>query len=223
MNRALPSSQRDDGMSEFLAPIWETIFKIATWSALIFGGVSITSAFVSAWLGWEITDATQKQANTQIADAQSKGEIARAEAAKANERALQVQLLLNAEIKKNAWRRLTAGQHDDISAAVRSIPPIRLTVAFDGNDPEASVFAAELIKSFEDGGAIANPQPSAVFVGNMPLFGLVLQARPDFDAREIERAISGAAPVEKSESLKNFPAQNRADIFLYVGHKPQAF
>lgn len=210
-------------MSEFLAPIWETVFKVATWSALIFGGVSIASAFISAWVGWAITDATQKEASRQIADAQSKGDVARAEAAKANEHALQIQLLLNAEIKKNAWRRLTGRQHDEISTAVRRVQPVRLTVAFDGNDPEASVFAADLIKSFEHGGAIVNAQPSAVFVGQMPLFGLVLQARPDFDAEEIERAISDAAPVQKNESLKSFPAQSNTDIFLYVGHKPQAF
>jgi hypothetical protein len=210
-------------MSQFLAPVWETVFKVATWSALIFGGVSIASAFISAWVGWEITDATQKEANRQIADAQSKGDVARAEAAKANEHALQIQLLLNAEIKKHAWRRLTKAQHDEISAAVRQAQPAKVAVSFDGNDPEASVFAADLMRSIEDGGAMVNPQPSAVFVGNMPLFGLVLQGRPDFDAGGIERAISDAAPVAKNESLKAFPAQSHADIFLYVGHKPQAF
>jgi hypothetical protein len=106
-------------MSGFLAPIWETVFKVATWLAMIFGGIGVVSAFVSAWLGWEITDATQKEANVQIADARSKSDIAQAEAAKANERALQIQLQLNAEIKRNEWRRLTKDQYDAISAAVR--------------------------------------------------------------------------------------------------------
>jgi hypothetical protein len=210
-------------MSGFLEPIWETVFRIATWSALIFGAVGIASAFVSAWVGWEITDATQKEANKQIVEARSRGEVAQAEAAKANKRALEIQLLLNAEIKKTAWRRLTKEQHDKIADAVKRALPAKISVTFDGNDPEASVFAADLIKSCEDGGAIVNPQPSAVFVGQMPLFGLTLQALPDFDAAEIAGAISDAAPVGENERLKGFPAQNHVDIFLYVGHKPQAF
>jgi hypothetical protein len=53
-------------MPGFLEPIWETIFRVATWSALIFGALSIGSAFVSAWVGWEITDATQKDADARI-------------------------------------------------------------------------------------------------------------------------------------------------------------
>jgi hypothetical protein len=53
-------------MPGFLEPIWETIFRVATWSALIFGALSIGSAFVSAWVGWEITDATQKDADKKI-------------------------------------------------------------------------------------------------------------------------------------------------------------
>ena len=55
-------------MPGFLEPIWETVFRIATWSALIFGTLSIGSAFVSAWVGWEITDATQKAADKTIRD-----------------------------------------------------------------------------------------------------------------------------------------------------------
>ena len=56
----------EPGMPGFLEPIWETVFKVATWSALIFGALSIGSAFVSAWVGWEITDATQKDADKKI-------------------------------------------------------------------------------------------------------------------------------------------------------------
>jgi hypothetical protein len=98
-----------------------------------------------------------------------------------------------------------------------------VTVTFDGNDPEASTFAADLIKSFEDGGAVVIPQSSAVFVGQMPLFGLFLQAALDFNAGPIEHALSRIAPIKKNESLKSFPDQNQSSLFLYVGHKSQPF
>lgn len=140
-----------------------------------------------------------------------------------NLQSAKTQMQLENEVRKNAGRRLSREQRDDIAAAARRQPPIRFTVAFDGNDPEASAFAADLIKSFEDGGAVVSPQPSAVFIGQMPIFGLMIQVSQNFDAIKIESAISSVAPLAQSESLKSFPTQSRADIFLYVGHKPQPF
>jgi hypothetical protein len=74
-------------MPGFLEPIWETIFRVATWSALIFGALSIGSAFVSAWVGWEITDATQKDADTRIKAADVRIADAMVHAAEANQKA----------------------------------------------------------------------------------------------------------------------------------------
>jgi hypothetical protein len=118
-------------------------------------------------------------------------------------------------------RHIDKKQHDQIAAAVRREPPIKFTVAFDGNDPEASVFAEDLIRSFEDGGAVVIRQPSAVFIDQRPLFGLLLQAAQGFDTAKIESDVSNAAPVGKNESLRNIQAQGRSDVLLYVGHKPQ--
>jgi hypothetical protein len=136
-----------------------------------------------------------------------------------NLQSAKMQTELEDEVKKNAARRLNKEQHDEIAGAVRRQPPIRVTVGFDGNDAEASAFAADLITSLDDGGAIVFPQPSAVFIGQMPVFGLLIQPSQTFDATAIESAISTAVPIGKSDSLKSFPAQSRADIFLYVGHK----
>jgi hypothetical protein len=63
---AAANAQKEPGMPGFLEPIWEAVFRLATWAALIFGALSIGSAFVSAWVGWEITDATQKDADKKI-------------------------------------------------------------------------------------------------------------------------------------------------------------
>jgi hypothetical protein len=74
-------------MPGFLEPIWETVFRLATWAALIFGALSIGSAFVSAWVGWEITDATQKDADSRIKAADVRIAEATARAAEANQKA----------------------------------------------------------------------------------------------------------------------------------------
>lgn len=47
-------------------PFWDTVFRWATISALAFGGVGVASAFVSAWVGYQITDATQKDADKRL-------------------------------------------------------------------------------------------------------------------------------------------------------------
>ena len=167
-------------------------------------GLPILGAVLGGLWGWGAFTVSNRIGNLQSAEM------------------LTIQKRLNNEVKKHAGRRLSKEQHDEIAAAVRREPPIRVTVAFDGNDPEASVFAADLISSFEGGGAVVNPQPSAVFIAQMPVSGLLLEASQGFDATKIESAISSAASVGKSESLKNFPAHSRADIYLYVGHKPQA-
>src|ERR1700720_1718654 len=66
-------------MWSFTSPPWATIFKWATIGAAAFGGIGVLAAFVSAWVGYQITDATQREANEQIANA-------RADAARAMER-----------------------------------------------------------------------------------------------------------------------------------------
>jgi hypothetical protein len=84
-------------MPGFLEPIWEMVFRIATWSALIFGTLSIGSAFVSAWVGWEITDATQKAADKTIRDSADAIKAADVRIAEATARAAEANLKAETE------------------------------------------------------------------------------------------------------------------------------
>lgn len=66
-------------MLSFTDPVWDFVFKMSTGGAAVFGTVSVVCAFVSAIVGYQITDATQREASTKI-------EQARAETQKAVER-----------------------------------------------------------------------------------------------------------------------------------------
>jgi hypothetical protein len=225
----VPKNQTDSELSPVSAALleWAEYWYPISWKGLLVSGgltaLAAIATIVFLLLQWLATNIREQHSEWRTSVLELKTTEAKAELAKAKENTAKIELVLNDEVKKNAWRRLSKEQHDEIAAAIRREPPVRLTVAFDGNDPEASVFAADLIRSFEDGGAFVNLKPSAVFIGQMPVFGLLLQASPDFDAAKVESAVSSAAPLGKSESLTSFPAQSRADIFLYVGHKPQAF
>jgi hypothetical protein len=59
-------------------PFWETVFRWATISAFVLGGFTATAAFVSAWVGYELSDIVQKDADRRISEAKM-------EAARANE------------------------------------------------------------------------------------------------------------------------------------------
>lgn len=123
-------------MPGFLAPIWETVFKLATWSALIFGSFSILSAFVSAWVGWQITDATQKDADTRIKAADVRIAEATTRAAEANQKAEEEKLARVKIEERIAWRKLDAGQANQVLSVAKqySGQEYALTVSA---DPEA--------------------------------------------------------------------------------------
>jgi hypothetical protein len=120
---ATTNSQKDAGMPGFLEPIWEIIFRIATWSALIFGALSIGSAFVSAWVGWEITDATQKDADRKIKAADERIADAQERAAKATERTAELELSLAREVAARQPRSISPEQR---AAIVEMLKPDRI-------------------------------------------------------------------------------------------------
>jgi hypothetical protein len=197
------------------------------------GGLALSA--LSAYVLYRVADVAQKdlvaetsRAATELTAAQadiekSRAEIAQANegAAKANESALKLQLLLNDEIRKNAWRRLSKEQHDVIAEAVSRALPLKVSMGFDGNDPEASMYASDLIKAFEDGGATVHPQPSAMFIGQLPVSGMIFAETQGFDSSAVQAAFTSAnIPFTPNPS---FRGETWASISLYVGHKPQAF
>src|ERR1700730_12742802 len=142
------SHQKRDGMWSFTDPFWETVFKWATIIAALSGGVGIAAAFVSAWVGYKINDAVQREADRKIAEAQ-------AQSTQAEQERLKTQL---------AWRRITAEQHNAIVRSLRA-HPATILVGHASNDPEATVYAEDIAKTFRDAGWVVN---RSVFIGPQP-------------------------------------------------------
>ena len=56
----------NEGKVSFVSP---TVFIVATWIAAICGGIGIAAAFVSAIVGYQLTETSLQEANVKIADA----------------------------------------------------------------------------------------------------------------------------------------------------------
>jgi hypothetical protein len=103
-------------------PFWETVFRWATISAFVFGGFTATAAFISAWVGYELSDIVQKDADKRIAEAKS-------EAARANE---------SSERLRNDTARLQA---DNLSLQTVLLPRSVGLIGFDGPPKATEWFA----------------------------------------------------------------------------------
>jgi hypothetical protein len=138
-------------------PFWETVFRWATLVAAGAGGISITAAFVSAWVGYEITGATQRAADQRIALAQEQASKADERAALANERAARLMQIAS-------WRHLTAEQTDAISRTAK-LHPIRIGIAYTATDPESASYAWAIENAFKLGGCNVDTPIADVDVG----------------------------------------------------------
>jgi hypothetical protein len=140
-------------------PFWETVFRWSTIAAFVMGGLGATCAFISAWVGYELSDISQQEANKQILESQTRIEEARANAAAAGEsaaaakeRTAQVELALEKEHVERlrleaavSPRRFTADNAKVLQSELAGkIAPICL-VSYGGAEPTSYadlIFAA---------------------------------------------------------------------------------
>jgi hypothetical protein len=115
-------------MWSFTDPLWEAVFKWATVAAAVFGGIGIAAAFVSAWVGYKITDATQKEADKNIAEARAETERAKLE-----------QERIKAAL---AWRTLTPEMTAKLTENL-SKSPSNVNIRYTDGDPEALFLAIQ--------------------------------------------------------------------------------
>jgi hypothetical protein len=136
-------------MPGFLEPIWETIFRVATWSALIFGAFSIGSAFVSAWVGWEITDATQKDADHKIKAADERIKNADLRIAEFNARAKEAEFKLEELRRQVAPRSL---KRDVLIKILEGQPKAPTEIMYLRDDAESFELAQQIALAMEAAG-----------------------------------------------------------------------
>jgi hypothetical protein len=136
-------------------------FLVVTWIAAIFGGIGIAAAFLSAIIGYRLTEDALLEANTKISEARieadAKIEVAReeakvavekaqADAAAANARALEAQLALE---KFKQPRVFSDEQRDRLRSKLEAFGKTRFDAAVIPGDPEALIFVSHITATLE--------------------------------------------------------------------------
>jgi hypothetical protein len=198
----------------------ENILRWSNYFYLVALGIAaVSSALIyqySAKLSRENDERLQRYqsaAQIQIANAQTAGDQARADAARANERTSTLELAtaeavkeqerlreansrLQLELQKFASRRLTQEQGAAISTALRGSPCSIAMISL--GDMEASVFAADILAAL----TAATCQVQRSFAGQMspPSYGLIV-AEPGGREGQLTRALIGAGLAVQSSDV----------------------
>jgi hypothetical protein len=168
----------------FSLPFWQSVFFWATVIAAIASGIGVTAAFVSAMVGYQISDMVQSEADQRIADAHERASALEKEAADAR---------LETERLKQvvAWRFIspeTASKLKEILAA----KPGNVNLRYIDGDPEALFLAIQFSKILTDSNWQVAPGSRKV---NAIIFGIILPDPSSHEMKVLRDAFSAAKIV----------------------------
>jgi hypothetical protein len=221
---------------------WQSVFFWSTVTAGVFGGISVTAAFVSAMVGYQISDIVQADADRRIEEAKSKGDEARAEASKANAEvaraneaiatenarasamendAAQARLEQERLKAQLAWRVLPPQIANSLERQL-SQKPGKINIEHVANDTEALYLAIQIANVF--GKAGWQTGMALVTIAATVAFGLWV---PDSQSPLTQEVRSALASVGIGFSTGTLPAAGMAfgnsvagAPTLFVGSKP---
>lgn len=176
---------------------------IANIALVVFGALTACATFVA----FKSNSAMQRYADAETARAQ-------ADAAKANERAAELELETEQLREKIAWRRLTPEQVSLLTKSFRDFP-FPITVADLQGDPESTTYGEDITAALKRAG-IAVKQEDLVYAGGPPPSGLLVSRTPDGNGDRIATLLNEA----------DVPVAGRSDstsLLIIVGTKPRQF
>jgi hypothetical protein len=187
----------------------QSIFVASTVVAAVFGGIGIAATFVSAIVGYQLTELSGQQAAVEI-------ERARADAAQANRDAATAQFHTEQLRRRLVWRMLDASQEAKIADALHAYSSQQFSVAvYDHADDEAENLGREIQESLEAAGWKYQPIPVAVPQGT----GLHL-AWANSSGKLIESPMRAVERVFKEVGI---PIDTFSSTDVYEGKGPLLF
>jgi hypothetical protein len=212
-----------------------SVFIAATWVAAIFGGIGIGAAFVSAIVGYQLTEESLAEANRRIAEANAQAEQARGAAAEANARALEAQLALE---KFKQPRLLSENKMREMADKLNHFAGTRFDASASAGDTEAVIFLSHIAATLEMAGwkwIEWNPPTGELMtvykiegkpnVGQLGFFDVALQVDPDHNS-ELATAVGVLGVLLKAKGfavtvdvVANPAIPNKDTIHVIVGKK----
>ena len=142
---------------------WDVVFRISTITAFLLGGLGVSAAFVSAWVGYELSDIVQQDANKKIAEANARSDEANSRTQQLEKDAAEARLEQERLKASMAWRRLTREQYDEIVGALRrSGGTLEISVSTPVGDPEAHLYSDDITRALLGGGVKIRGETAAI-------------------------------------------------------------
>jgi hypothetical protein len=198
------------------------IYNIAMTFLVIGVMMTIAATVVLIWA----SGIKSRHADQHLALALAQSEQAKADTAKANERAAEFLLraqqagleqekmrLESEQVRKlSAWRRVSADQHAKIVKTLHG-HTIVVTLLSPGDDPEAAQFADDIARTLTEAGVTVNASRSLLAI---PIRGLAMSMSSSETATLLYLAFHGAGL-----EIKDLP--ERDPVMIVVGGRPPAF
>jgi hypothetical protein len=206
------------GKVSFVSP---TVFIVATWTAAICGGVGIGAAFISAIVGYQLTEKSLKDSDVKIAEA--------------NARAKEAELKLEEFRKARAEMLVSAEVRAAITAKLKPFAGTRFDIGYTREDREQSDFLWVLLPLINAAGwvhidwaggemfKLAN-WPGDHWMGAMAVSNVSIELHPA-SREKLEPAAEALADALKSAGIHagveyfNNSSTNIDAVHLLVGPK----
>jgi uncharacterized membrane protein len=198
-----------------------TLANVALVSLIVGVVITVSATIALIWL----SGIKSRYINENLAQIMAQSDQAKAEVARANERAAEfllraqqasveqekTKLQLEQTRAVTAWRRLSSEQHTKI---VNMLTGHAMTVNLlsSNNDAEAAQFAGDIARALRDAGVTVNSTTSVLPV---PIHGLAMSMSSKEGATTLFMALRGAGL-----EIKDLP--ERDPVMIVVGSKPSA-
>jgi hypothetical protein len=149
----------------------------------VFGTVGIAAAFVSAWVGWQITDATQRAADERIKAADLRIAEATVRAAEANQKAEEERLARVKIEARIAPRRLTQDQQHELTKRLANFEKPHVVLTVSPSTPESEWFVRILGAPLKEAGWQLEMLPGTAEATILQPTGVVIQVGISPDVR----------------------------------------
>jgi hypothetical protein len=244
MNGQIGKEGNEMEMWGYSLPFWESVFRWSATIAFVFGGIGVTAAFVSAIVGYQVTDRVVKESDKKIAEANARSEEAKAisveasakiaeahtQAAKANERSASLehdaaQARLETERLKAqlAWRILPQNLANALGTFL-STNTGQINIQYVANDTEAQYFAIQLINIFRKAGwqvaMMSVTKPGTV------IFGIFVPDAQSPSTQIIRNALGSVGirfstqALPTSDTIMSSGGNISGAPILFIGSKP---
>lgn len=128
---------------------WESVVRLAIIIAAVAGGISVTAAFISAFVGSKVSARIQMESNEKIAELNKQVASAELLAAEAKQKAEEEKLARVKLEERVAARRLTKDQQSELGSRLSRFSSQLIGIWYNAGDHEGGIFSENIASALK--------------------------------------------------------------------------